>query len=142
VGVRQAPAVTTSTEHNKAVVRRHWEEAYNQRRPELWDELMEEAFVIHPAFGEPGRDGYRAGCATWWAAVPDTKIEILDLIAEHDRVAARWVERGTHTGEYSGMAPTGHAIQLEGMSLFRLRDQRLAEVWVQYDALALQKLLG
>ena len=126
--MRQAQPVTSSPEQNKGLVRRHFEEANNQRHPELWDELMEDGFVIHHPLVEPGRDGYRGGCAAWWAAFPDARVEIFDLFGKGDRVAARWVERGTHTGEFSGMAPTGRTFELRGISLFRVRDGRLAEV--------------
>jgi hypothetical protein len=44
---------------NKAIVRRHLEEAVNQQRPELWDELVAEDNVAHNPCALPGRAGYR-----------------------------------------------------------------------------------
>jgi steroid delta-isomerase-like uncharacterized protein len=133
--------MTGSPAANKEIVRRHFEEACNGKRPELWEDLMEESFVVHHPLMEPGRDSYREACTGYWGAFPDATVEILDLVAEDDRVAARWSERGTHSGEFMGMAPTGRKYDKEGITIFRLSNGRLAEAWLQEDVTAFQQQL-
>ena len=128
--------MTGSTATNKEVVRRHLEDAWNDHHPELWNELLDENLVIHHPQMPPGREAYVQGCAAYWAAFPDAHTEIVDLIAEDDRVVARWVERGTHKGEFVGVPPTGRTYEKEGISIYRVQDGRLAEVWLQEDASA------
>ena len=54
----------------------------------------------------------------------------------------RWVLSGTHRGEFHGIAPTGKAIRVEGMSLDRIEDGLVAEGFDGWDALGLRRQLG
>jgi steroid delta-isomerase-like uncharacterized protein len=129
----------TVAERNKQVVRRHFEEALSNKRAEVWAEIMADDFVFHhPAIG-PGRDSYHAAVAVLWGAFPDLSEEVLDLVAEGDRVAARYVERGTHTGEFLGVAPSGRSYEKHGFALYRVNDGRLVEAWAQEDDLGFQR---
>jgi predicted ester cyclase len=131
----------TALEDHKAVVRRHLEEAVSGRRPELWDELMAEGFVLHHPQVRPGRAGYAEACEAMWSGFPDVGVEVLDMVAEGDRVAVRYVERGTHTGMFMGMAPSGRRYEKHGFVLYRMEDGRLAEAWYQEDDLGYQRQL-
>ena len=67
------------------------------------------------------------------SAVPDARYEVDDLIAEGDRVVVRWRLLGTHEGEFRGIAPTGRAIELKGIAIYRVDDGMLMERWVVSD---------
>jgi predicted ester cyclase len=56
-----------------------------------------------------------------------------DLIAEGDRVVARWRLLGTHTGEFRGIAASGRPITLKGIAIYRLENGKLMERWVVSD---------
>ena len=122
----------------KDVVRRHLLEAITLKRPELWNELMSESFVLHHPLVAPGRDAYVAAVESLWAAFPDLRVEVLDLVAEDDKVVARYIERGTHRGEFLGLAPTGRAYEKHGFTLYRVERSVLAEAWLQEDDLSYQ----
>lgn len=124
---------------NKALVRRHLEEAISRNHPELWDEIMEEGFVLHHPMVQPGRANYAESVELLRAGFPDLREEIVDLIAEGDRVVARYIERGTHTGEFFGLAPSGRSYEKHGFALYRVAEGRLAEVWVQEDDLGFRR---
>ena len=64
------------------------------------------------------------------------------MIAEDDRVAARWTMHGTHTGGFNGMPATGRPITIAGCSLVRIQDGRIAELWHLEDDLAVPRQLG
>ena len=64
------------------------------------------------------------------------------MIAEGDRVVARYSARGTHLGELMGIAPTGREITLTGIAIRRFSEGRIAETREEYDALGLLHQLG
>ncbi|MHA7649095.1 ester cyclase [Mycobacterium sp. ML4] len=126
---------------NKALVRRHLLEAINRKQPGLWAEIMSEDFDIHHPLVEAGRVGYARAIDVLWRAFPDVSIEILDLVAEDDRVVARYVDRGTHLGEFMGLPPSGRTYAKHGFAMYRIAGGRLAEAWIQEDDLAFQTQL-
>ena len=63
------------------------------------------------------------------AAFPDVTIVVQDVVAEADRVAFRSVLRGTHTGEFMGISPTGVAVTVGLLDLLRIKDGKFAEQW-------------
>ena len=52
--------------------------------------------------------------AEFRTAFPDLRVIHEDQIAEGDKVANRWVDRGTHGGEFMGVAPTGKQVEFRG----------------------------
>lgn len=131
----------SETRDNKAVVRRHLEQAINQRRPELWSELMADDFVLHHPLLGPGGSAYEDAMALLWSGFPDLSVEILDLVAEEDRVVVRYIERGTHSGDFLGMPPTGKSYEKHGFTLYRVENGQLAEAWLQEDDQGFQQQL-
>ena len=67
------------------------------------------------------------------AAFPDMRITVEDMIAEGDRVSARVTMRGTHQGEFQGIAPTGKRVQVKTIDIFRIADGKIAEHWGHSD---------
>ena len=102
---------------------------------------MAEDFVLHHPLVPAGRSNYAEAVATLWAGFPDLNEEVLDLVAEDDRVVARYIERGTNTGEFLGLAPTGRSYAKHGFALYRVANGRLAEAWMQEDDQGFQQQL-
>jgi len=132
-----------STEENKAVVRRFHEEVFNERKVDRADELFTEDYVDHGAL--PGQAPGLAGAKRKWAGYIDGidgSIWTEDLLAEGDRVAARWTVEGTHRGDLLGIAATGRRFRLGGISIYLVADGKIAEQWEQLDRLGLLQQLG
>ena len=64
---------------------------------------------------------------------PDLSVTIEDVMAEGDRVAARVTMRGTHHGEFQGIAPTGRQVEVRAIDMFRIEDGRIVEHWGHAD---------
>src|SRR5215210_1314250 len=64
---------------------------------------------------------------------PDLSITVEDVMAEGDRVAARVVMRGTHRGEFQGIAPTGKRVEVKGIDMFRISEGKIVEHWGHAD---------
>jgi steroid delta-isomerase-like uncharacterized protein len=76
---------------------------------------------------------FRQFAADAHAAFPDMRITVEDMIAEGDRVAARVSMRGTHQGEFQGIAATGKRVQVQAMDMFRIADGKIVEHWGHGD---------
>ena len=64
---------------------------------------------------------------------PDLSITVEDVMAEGDRVAARVVMRGTHRGEFQGIAPTGKRVEVRAIGMFRIANGKIVEHWGHAD---------
>jgi steroid delta-isomerase-like uncharacterized protein len=135
-----------STEQNKTLVRRYWEEVWNNGNLAAVNQLIATDFDGHPLPGEPdvgrGPAGQKQLVGMYRTAFPDLRMTIEDLTAEGDRVAVRWTARGTQTGEMMGIPATGKPTTVTGMVLNRLADGKIAEGWGNFDALGMLQQLG
>jgi hypothetical protein len=132
------------TEAHKAIIRRWYEEVWNQKHLALLEELYAPTWVGHFPQGLELRgptDHQRFG-AVFTAAFPDAVYTIEELLAEGDRVASRYAVRATHQGELRGIAPTGQEVVSTGINIHRLAGGRIVEQWSQYDLLGLLQQLG
>jgi len=122
-----------SLEDNKALVRREQEELWNHTGNL---DAAEELFVPDQA------KAARQEAADFRRGFPDVVSIIEDLIAEGDRVAARWRARATHRGEYVDAPPTRKEVEFTGISVYRIEGERIAESWTEEDELGLMRQIG
>jgi len=120
---------------NKELLRRFYKEVYVDWDMSLVDAVVSPRFTSHdwPDSGPTGPRAFRQYYAAIRAAVPDARYEVDDLIAEGDRVVVRWRLLGTHEGSFQGIAPTGRAIELKGIAIYRVDGGKLMERWVVSD---------
>lgn len=136
---------TTSPEASKAVVRRLLDEFFSQGKLDLADELVTPDYVNHdPATPLPGRgpDLIRQVARLYRTSFPDLRFTIEDQVAERDRVVTRWSATATHTAEFNGIPATGKRATVGGTQTDRFVDGKIAETWVNWDALGLLQQLG
>jgi predicted ester cyclase len=128
---------------NEAVVRRFFEEFCNGRRAEVADEIIAESYVAGGPQSPPaeGVEGVKARVGLYQEAV-DGHWDVQEIFSVDDRVVARWIGRGTHVGELMGLAPTGRAITVDALSVFRVADGKIVEEWTVWDALGLLQQVG
>ncbi len=133
------------SEQNKAIVRRVFEELWNQGNLSVADQLFTPNYTDHdsssPDFGH-GPESERKRVALYRTAFPDLRLTIEDLIAEGDTVMARWSCHGTHKGDLNGIAPTGKQFTISGVTIARFVNGKLSEGYVNWDALGLMQQLG
>jgi predicted ester cyclase len=80
-----------------------------------------------------GLEGVRQSVSIYRALLPDLRIDVLDQVADEDRVGSRWRVRGTYRGR---------EVELTGMTISRLENGKIAEDWSATDSLALLRALG
>lgn len=76
------------------------------------------------------------------SAFPHYAMEAEDIIAEGDRVVVRFTIRGVHKGDFMGIPPTERAIEVPGIIIYRIADAKIADHWIQTDAMAMMQQLG
>ena len=132
-----------STEDNKALFRR-WCEVISQNRLDRVEEIIAPDEVDHalPPGVPAGLDGVKQVFRLLHTAFPDLQIEIEDLIAEGDQVVGPVTARGTHQGEFMGIAPTGKRVSFSAIDVVRIAGGQIVERWSQADNLALLQQLG
>lgn len=132
-----------TTEQNKAIVLRFFEEAFNQGNLAIINELIASNLVYHTPDGEiSGTDGVYQ-LVTWMRATFDGfHVSPEDLVAERDRVLVRFTDSGTHQGDGLGIPPTGKQVSWTGIDIFRLTDGKIVEGWGIADILHLMRQIG
>jgi steroid delta-isomerase-like uncharacterized protein len=137
-----------SQEENKEIVRRILDEFWHRGDEGVIDELFAADYVNHELSNPEvsGREEFklwgRGVRAMWNTGVTDWRITIEDLVAEGDRVVKRFVVRGTHTGELLGAPGSGKPIEMRGMSLYRITDGKVREIYWNYDVYNLAQQVG
>jgi steroid delta-isomerase-like uncharacterized protein len=87
-------------------------------------------------------DGHRMYSEVMMTAFPDLDRTVEDMVAEGDKVVARWTARGTHTGDFQGIPPSGNFATSSGITIFRIADGRIVEEWSESDSLGLLQQVG
>ncbi len=134
------------SEQNKAAARRAFDEAWNAGRLEVVDEITTVDAVNHdPQDPNPelrGPASQRQTISMYRQAFPDTHMTVEHQIAEGDLVVTRWRATGTHRGELMGLAPTGRAVEVTGITIDRFEGAKIAESWTNWDTLGLMQQIG
>lgn len=136
------PAPDPSTDPRKAVVRRFYG-AFNDGREDALDDLLAPDYLDFG--GAPPREGVeaaRANLRDLLAGFDDVRFDIEDLLAEGDLVAVRWTGRMVHAREFLGYPATGRAVAFSGVTLYRLRGDRIVEAHPAQDLFGLVRQLG
>ena len=131
-----------TTDDNKALVQRFFEEVINQRNVAALDQFVPAGGGVNhtvPA-GMPQQASQMLGL--YLAAFPDAQATVEDLLADGDKVVARVSITGTHQGAFRGIVPTGKPITVMGVHIFRVANGKLVEHWGLMDRHSALQQLG
>jgi predicted ester cyclase len=129
-------------EASRAVVTRFIDEVLTRHDSEALAELASPDILVHPA-AMPCEAGYYgiAGAGHWlvssWGAFPDLAVTDYFTVAQGDIVAVRWSARGTSTGGFMMLPPTGATVEFSGVSMYRVEDGKVAEIWETRNTLGI-----
>jgi steroid delta-isomerase-like uncharacterized protein len=129
----------------KQVVQRFFDEAINQRRLEILDEILAPNFrgnILEKEQSSNTRAELKQMLALVLTAFPDYQQTIHDWIVEGEKVVARWTTQGTHQGDYNGITPTNKVIYEHGIDIFRVVNGQIVEHWVELDILGIFQQMG
>ena len=135
------------SEENKAILRRWFDEVWNKGRSEVIEELFAENGIAHGLSDDPanpvrGPRDYRPFYEVFRQAFPNIVIDVEDMVAEGDKVAARCSVRGQHEGDFMGRAATQAPVEITGITIVRIENGKIAEAWNNFDFMKLYKQCG
>ena len=125
---------------NKQLIERIYRDCINAGRTELIEELIGQDFV--GTRGEKGPAGFAQTVAMVRKGFPDVHFTVEDLIAEGDRVVARWTMEGTHRGPFAGFAASQKRVRQNAIVIYQIRDGKIVRAWLQNDRLGLLQQIG
>jgi predicted ester cyclase len=129
---------------NLAFVRNMEEDLFNHRDPTAVDRYVSPAYTLRTAEegGPSGREAIRAYIAAYLDGFPDLHVSIDQLLAVGDKVVGLLTFTGTHNGDLFGVAPTGRAISVRQIAIYRLEGGQVVDEWEISDQLALMQQIG
>ena len=134
------------SEANKQLMRRWFEEVWNQRKESAIDEMFAAHGKGHhfPETGGTfhGPDEFKPVHRIFCSAFPDLRVTVDEVIGEGNNVAVRWTAIMTHTGEGLGFPATGAKVTLPGSSFAVIESGKMIEAWNFIDMGHLYKQLG
>jgi len=110
---------------------------YNAHNPDAVDKFFTSDVIVH-SLAPGGEDGtgtdYLKGLAKGLLeAFPDAHLTVEEVVREGDKLSARVTVEGTHKGEFAGIKPTGRSVKVQNFAVYRVRGDKICEVWSLTD---------
>jgi steroid delta-isomerase-like uncharacterized protein len=117
--------------------------AYNGHKLEAFDTLFtDDCALVRNGVEAVGKEEVKKVLAKLYRAFPDIEYTIDDVIVAGNKMGLRWHGTGTHRGDYFGIPPTGRPLQYDGITLYELRGDKIARIWVSANMLGVVRDLG
>ncbi|MCU0630483.1 MAG: ester cyclase [Methanoregulaceae archaeon] len=135
---------TFTERENIAVVRKFFEVGPSKGDLAAADAILAPEFSLHTPLPTPGPgiEAMNNVIITCRAAFHELHVTIEDIMVDGDKVTARFTARGIHKGEFMGLPPTGKAISMTGIEIFRVKEGKIAELWGEVNLMGLMQQLG
>lgn len=129
-------------ETNREIVR-NFHKVWSNGQVGVLDTLLSPDFVCHfiNNIEWKGIEGTKATILGHRKSFPDWNEEIVDIIAEGDKVVTRYKSTGTHQGVFNGIDSTGNKVTIYETSIYRISNGKLTEQWGFPDEVSLRNQL-
>ena len=129
---------------NAQLIRRFTSEFINTASPALAAELIAPSAVFHAPGMAPlrGPEGYLGLLGMLRGGFPDVQWTLEDVVADGDKVAARFTMRGTHTGVFMGVPPSGRPFTATSLGIYRIADGQIVEEHGLPDMMGIMVQIG
>jgi len=112
------------------------EKVLNFYSSEYVGEDVGQASLLH------GHEGLRAMLEMYWRAFPDLQFAVMEAVVQDSRVAIVWVAEGTHQGTIMNIPPTGHRVEVRGVSIINVKDGRVVSGQHIWDLAGMLRHMG
>ena len=140
IGVIPVPPGESEAEKNKAIARRYFDEILNAGNVDIVASIVAPEFVMHfPLLPRPvrGHEALKLFVSKLRTGFPDVHYTIDREAGDEDKAAIRWKLAGTHQGVYLNIPPSNASVSLQGVSIFRIQEGLIVEMWVNENDLGL-----
>jgi steroid delta-isomerase-like uncharacterized protein len=139
-----------SPEEHKALVRRYLEEVWSRGNTDAIDDILASNYELRVLQGTAGHEDrvtqgtqrLKQSVAMYHQAFADLQFTPQTIVAEGDRVVVEWTARGTHSGAFRSIPPTGKQLSYAGITIYRVEGGKIAEEVYLGDRLGLWQQLG
>lgn len=139
----EGPKVDSTVMMNKETVKK-WFAAMNAHDITAAMATVDPAFIDHsppPTYGTDAA-AMKKGLEDWLGGYPDMKLEVVDIVAEGDRVAVTSHMVGTNSGPMMGMPPTNKKVDLMGVDILKMKNGKVTEHWGYVEEMKMMQQLG
>lgn len=132
----------TNRADNITIIRTFYEEGWNKANLGIVDKLWDERGVLRTS-GDTvtGREAMKERMRDVFAAMPDLRLTIDDIVADGDKVIVRWTAIGTHRGSWKGIQPTNRQIKWSGLEWDRFDGGMIRDMQREYDTAGFMRQL-
>jgi steroid delta-isomerase-like uncharacterized protein len=137
-------ASLSKQEQNKQLVSQFFE-TLDRQDTEMMDQLVSSTNYFLHFSGMPPMDwneNKKEFLAPFTKAFPDLRRNIVDMVAEGDKVAVSINVTGTYKGEFQGIPPTGKQVSFTAMDILTIIDGKITEEWATADMMGLMQQIG
>ncbi|HVM89920.1 MAG TPA: ester cyclase [Puia sp.] len=128
---------------NEQLFRDIIEQGFGKGDTSLFDKYTSPDFIEHQyGFDPPNAEGVKKSILSLRASFADISFTIEELIAHDDKVWGRMTVRGTQTGQFGPLPPTGKKFEITVIDIMRFKNGKLVEHWGVPDRFALMQQLG
>lgn len=130
---------------NKNIVRRLYDEVWNERKVEVINEIISPSHALHApniSGSSIGPEAYKRNVLLFLTGYPDLHWTIEDTIAENDKVVACWTISGTHKGDYMGIPATNKKVSVDGITIHHIAHGKIMDSYSNWDVLGMMQQLG
>lgn len=136
------PGAHSQPQDPKAILAAFGEAIFVQKNFDALPELMREDYIQHNPLVPTGREGFEAFFKAWFAASPDFRYDLKQIVSEGDRVWVYGTYSGTHGADWLGVPASGRTYAFDAVDIFRIEDGKLAEHWDVLDTYSLLRQIG
>jgi predicted ester cyclase len=107
---------------------------WNDKDLSAIEEFLDPDIVIHSLLGEfKGPSKMKEVVQSWLSAFPDLKVNNTHILRQNDLVVMHWRAEGKHQGPFKGHSPTGKKVSYPGVSLYKVKNNKVIEYWAYVD---------
>ena len=134
----------TKAEANIKMFTHVWDEILNKKNLNMFNESnYTKTITLHASpSGVVGIDSARAYYASYLTGFSDIEFIIKDAIGMDEKLSVYWNFKGIHTGLFFGIPATGQKVDIEGVTLVRMENGKIAEERDFLDNLEFMQQLG
>jgi steroid delta-isomerase-like uncharacterized protein len=130
---------------NKELRRTHFETAYVHHDLDAAAKFISDDYRLHGPFrtsSQKGPGAFKEAQGDYLRAMRDHSATIDDQFAEGDKVVTRWTATGCQTKDMPGIPDKGKCFKIDGITISRVSEGKIAEEWTEWDTADFARQLG
>lgn len=133
----------TALRSSKETAETYANQVWNDKEISAVDKFLHQDAVIHSLLGDyHGTKAMKEVVQAWLKGFSDLRVDNEIIISENDLVSIQWRAKGTHNGEFKGRKPTGKPVSYSGVTVYRIKDNKIIEYWAYLDMQHLLSQIG